>query len=158
MYIVLDKFLFVMRSCSVKEPIYFKSNVNNYIQLQRNKKKNYKIFAVDKRGVMLLIEPLIAINTPGLGVQLTRLTKSVNQDSGIVSCLIDKRYVIDLDPGEFSGGGLKLGFLFLKNVVYFLDLSKTSLTILFHVSYVLWLGYFSVFAICRVFALVALFL
>lgn len=116
------------------------------------KKKNYKIFAVDKRGVMLLIEPLIAINTPGLGVQLTRLTKSVNQDSGIVSCLIDKRYVIDLDPGEFSGGGLKLGFLFLKNVVYFLDLSKTSLTILFHVSYVLWLGYFSVFAICRVFA------
>lgn len=113
---------------------------------------------MDKRGVMLLIEPLIAINTSGLGVQLTRLTKSVNQDSGIVSCLIDKRYVIDLDPGEFSGGGLKLGFLFLKNVVYFLDLSKTSLTILFHVSYVLWLGYFSVFAICRVFALVALFL
>lgn len=39
MYVVLDKFLFVMRSCSVKEPIFFQSNVNNYIQLQRNKKK-----------------------------------------------------------------------------------------------------------------------
>lgn len=47
MYVTLDVFLFVMRSCSISiVPIYFQCS---YTQFQRNKTKNYEIIvAADK--------------------------------------------------------------------------------------------------------------
>lgn len=85
MYVTLDIFLFVMRSCSVKALIYFQSDVHLFNCKKNYKKQNYEIFAVDIKGMMAiikLIQPLIAINSPVLGVQQTCLVKPVNQGSG----------------------------------------------------------------------------
>lgn len=71
--------------------------------IAKTKTKNYEIiFAIAKsRNAHKLIKPFIAINTSGLGIELTAWQNMSIRSQVIDSFVIDKTYVFDLNPCKF---------------------------------------------------------